>query len=64
MNATDFIHWRELMGYARQSDAAEALYVSTETISLWERGRRPISRTTALACRALYHRLRPWDGHP
>lgn len=64
MTPTDFIQWRELMGYDRQSDAAVALDVSAETVSLWERGRRPISQTTALACRALYHRLRPWDGQP
>ncbi len=61
MTPDQFKEWMAAMGY-RQSDAAEALGLSLDTIKSISSGRRVAGLTVALSCNALYHRLEPW-GH-
>lgn len=67
MTADDFKAWRTRMNYTRPA-AAEALGLSRQTIENYERGQRledgrpvVIPRSIALACAAIYHRLKPWS---
>lgn len=68
MTPEDFKLWRRMMALS-QTEAAEALGLSKGSIENYERGTRreddrpvEIPKTVALACAALYHRLRPWNG--
>ena len=67
MTPDDFKAWREAMGF-NQSEAAAALGVSTGTVVNYEAGKRRedgrpvrIPLSIALACSALFHRLKPWN---
>lgn len=60
MQPVDLFQWRLKCGYRSQAKAAEALGVHRNTYSAMERGTAPIDTRTALACTALYHRLKPW----
>jgi hypothetical protein len=66
MTPQDFKDWMSAMGFKSLAQAAEALGVSVETVANWVNGKRrdgkpaPIDERTALACSALYHRLKPW----
>ena len=68
MTPNDFKAWREAMGFT-QAKAADALGISKPTVENYERGsRREDGRTVviplvvALACSALFHRIRPYGG--
>lgn len=68
MTPEQFKEWRQIMGFT-QGEAALALGVSKPTIENYERGQRRedgrpvvIPLTVDLACRALYHRLEPWQS--
>lgn len=70
MTSDEFKAWRKAMGFS-QADAATALGLSKSTIELYDAGKRrddgrpvEISRTVALACSALYHRLEPLGSEP
>lgn len=52
MTPETFRAWRKRLGL-RQRQAAEALGVTREQVSRYERGVHPISRTVALACAAV-----------
>lgn len=52
LDAASFTRWRRFMGFS-QEQAAEALGLSTRTISNYETGSYPISKTASLACGAL-----------
>lgn len=52
LDATTFVRWRRFMGFS-QEQAAEALGLSSRTISSYETGSYPISKATSLACGAL-----------
>ncbi|KAA0971212.1 helix-turn-helix transcriptional regulator [Aureimonas fodinaquatilis] len=67
MTPESFKDWRKQMGLT-QATAAQALGVSKPTIENYERGTRRdngdpviIPLHIALACRALFHNLEPWD---
>lgn len=68
MTSEAFNAWMDAMGFTTREQAAEALGVSVDTIKHYRTGHRgdgkPVvySRTVALACAALYHRLKPWTG--
>ncbi|MCS0501607.1 helix-turn-helix domain-containing protein [Ancylobacter mangrovi] len=66
MTPDDFKAWRSIMGYS-QTKAAEELGISKSSIELYERGTRRdngeaviVPLSIALACTALYHKLKPW----
>lgn len=66
MTPDQFKKWRATMGLS-QIKAGEILGLSKTTIELYEAGRRrddgrpvEIPHTVALACSALYHRLKAW----
>jgi transcriptional regulator with XRE-family HTH domain len=66
MTPDEFKSWREQMGLS-QIAAAEALGLSKGSVENYERGTRredsrpvEIPRTVALACSALFHRLKAW----
>lgn len=63
MDAKQFNQWLAAMkeaGLARSdAKAAELLGISTDTMVRLKRV--GTDRRTALACRALYHRLEPWE---
>jgi len=71
MKPEQFKEWRSAMGLS-QIKAGEALGLSKTTIELYEAGRRrddgravEIPHSVALACAALYHRIKAWgDGTP
>lgn len=66
MSPDDFKRWRDAMGFT-MAEAAEALGISRGSIENYERGTRreddrpvAIPKNVALACAALFHRLKPW----
>ena len=63
MNAAQFTAWLAVMkaaGLIRyDNDAAKALGVTNDTIVNMKR--KGTDLRTALACRALFHRLQPWE---
>ena len=62
MTPTQFIVWLAAMkaaGLAR-SDAAAARLLGVSANTVVEMKQRGADRRTALACRALFHRLEPW----
>ncbi len=61
LDAASFVRWRRLMGFS-QEQAAEALGLSTRTISSYENGSYPISKTASLACGALALGLDDYTG--
>jgi hypothetical protein len=63
MTPTAFIGWLASMkeaGLAR-SDAAAARLLGISANSVVGMKRRGADKRTALACRALFHRLEPWE---
>lgn len=56
MSRDAFRGWLDAMGF-RYQDAADALGLSLDQVKSMALGRRDVSRTTALACSALYHRI-------
>jgi hypothetical protein len=70
MTPQEFKAWLKAMGIS-QRKAAALLDYQPETIGYWVAGKRrdgkpaPIPHVVALACAALYHRLKPWGpGSP
>ena len=65
MTPEDFIKWLEEMKAANlaRSDAACARLLNIEPQHLlkMKKGRVPINRRSALACRALLHRMEPYE---
>lgn len=68
MTPEDFKTWRKAMGFRSQRAAAAALGVSVQSVENWERGKRSdhrpafIDTRTALACAALFCKLKPWSA--
>ena len=63
MTAAQFIDWLAAMkdaGLAR-SDAAAARLLGVSANTVVEMKQRGADLRTALACRALFHRLEPWE---
>ena len=67
MTPQSFKEWRATMGFS-QAEAAEALGLSKPAVENYDRGVRrddgkpvKIPKTVALACRALFHKLDPWQ---
>ena len=63
MTAAAFIEWLAAMkdaGLAR-SDAAAARLLGVSANTVFEMKQRGADHRTALACRALSHRLDPWE---
>lgn len=63
MTAAAFIEWLAAMkdaGLAR-SDAAAARLLGVSANTVVEMKQRGADHRTALACRALFHRLDPWE---
>jgi len=68
MTPDDFKAWRAVMGF-NQIEAGKALGLSKSTIELYEKGKRrdtgapvEIPLTVALACTALWHKMKPWNS--
>lgn len=65
MNSQDFRDWLKASGL-KQTQAAEALGMSIKAVNQYATGKRPdgrevvYPRSVALACSAVYHRLKPW----
>lgn len=62
MTKEELFQWRLTMGYRNQNEAAEALGIHRNALNRMEKGHTRIEKRTALACTALYHRLKPWSG--
>jgi hypothetical protein len=65
MTSDEFCEWLSATGLSG-NQAAAALGIHHETVGNYRRGRRgdgtpvEVPRTVALACAALYHRIKPW----
>ena len=59
MTADEFTAWRKHLGLNGR-EAADALGVSKNTITAYERGKWDIPKAVALACSAVANQLRPW----
>lgn len=73
MTSKDLRAWMKAMGIKSRAEAGRRLGYSAETVGNWLAGHRrdaartpaPIPDAVALACAALYHRLKPWGpGSP
>jgi len=67
MTSEQFKYWRKKMGLT-QAGAAKVLGLSKPTIENYDKGIRrgsgdvfQIPHVVALACAALWHRIKPWD---
>jgi len=63
MTAVQFIEWLDAMKDANlaRSDAAAARLLGVSANTVVEMKQRGADLRTALACRALFHRLEPWE---
>lgn len=62
MTATAFVEWLAAMkdAHLARSDAAAARLLGVSANTVVEMKQRGADTRTALACRALFHRLEPW----
>ena len=60
----EFREWMTACGLKTYQEAAYALSLSLPAIKKYGNGTSPISKVTALAMTAIYHKLPPWENRP